>query len=500
MMSKRISLTLAFALFSICAISQSEGFNQRFDALNNEVGDGLFSVLQTNYGFICFGGTRSLIETNNNRLWLYGIDHEGELMWEKTYFPDSVFTQAGWSNSADYTSDGSYVTPVNERRPSNSRVLHIMKFDQNGDSIWTCSYPCSSGSYYLATSARETSDGGVVSVGATDDHSASPNYRPFAMKCDADGNLLWFKQYYSPTSTIIASVVATDDGGGIMGGTQYVNGYTSKRFFLLRFDADGNELWRTLYNGEPSPSPAWLTRWGNRFYFGAVLETENSSLFRPYIQRFSPNTGELIWENESEPCASCPALFVFAVETDANGNIIGGGPVNSWDSGAPFENGHLIKWNDEGERLWLRKYHFAEQTDCIFRDLRVTDDGGIVAAGHAGNNDEYPSYDGWVIKTDEHGCIVPGCHVGVLENDATAAFKLYPNPAHDIVNLYLETDQSRPRGTITIHDLQGREVKNFAAPQGETTYIVDVSMLPSGMYVVSYNDGEVLVTERLIVE
>jgi hypothetical protein len=90
--------------------------------------------------------------------------------------------------------------------------------------------------------------------------------------------------------------------------------------------------------------------------------------------------------------------------------------------------------------------------------------------------------------------------VGVLENEASAAFKLYPNPARDIVNLYLETDQSRPRGTITVHDLQGREVKNFPAPQGETTYIVDISTLPAGMYVVSYTDGVVLVTERLIVE
>ena len=499
MMAKLTYALCCATLVAGGACAQTQGFNKRYDGVGT--GDQLFGILSSEYGYIGIGNSVNPSTLQTGRLWLFGIDQEGELLWERTYFPDTVTVQPGWSNSPDRLSDGNFVTPVHELRPqSNTRVLHIMKFDQQGDSIWTCSYECPPGKWYLPYAVRETSDGGIVSVGETDDHSGSPNTRPFAMKCDADGNLLWFKQYYSPTSTIIASVVATDDGGGIMGGTQYVNGYTSKRFFLLRFDADGNELWRTLYNGEPSPSPAWLTRWGNRFYFGAVLETENSSLFRPYIQRFSPNTGELIWENESEPCASCPALFVFAVETDANGNIIGGGPVNSWDSGAPFENGHLIKWNDEGERLWLRKYHFAEQTDCIFRDLRVTDDGGIVAAGHAGNNDEYPSYDGWVIKTDEHGCIVPGCHVGVLENDATAAFKLYPNPAHDIVNLYLETDQSRPRGTITIHDLQGREVKNFPAPQSETTYIIDVSMLLSGMYVVSYSDGDVLVTERLIVE
>lgn len=256
-----------------------------------------------------------------------------------------------------------------------------------------------------------------------------------------------------------------------------------------------------MYDYDGVTGPARLVKFGSAYYVSTVLFIggSSSSIQRPYFARFSPNTGNLIWEVDFERCDLCQFTFIFAVDVDSDGNIVGGGPTQFPNEEAQwsFENGYLIKVTNNGEFLWHRRYAFAEQTECIFRDLRVTDDGGIVAAGRASLNDDFPSNDGWVIKTDEHGCIVPGCHVGVLENDASAAFKLYPNPARDIVNLYLETDQSRPRGTITIHDLQGREVKNFPAPQGETTYIVDVSMLPAGMYLVSYTDGEVRVSEKL---
>jgi hypothetical protein len=324
------------------------------------------------------------------------------------------------------------------------------------------------------------------------------------MKCDADGNLLWFRQYSSPSySTTISSVVATDDGGGIMGG-QVNWSWGEALYFLLRFDVDGNEIWRKVYDYEGLTSAAHLAKFGSAYYVSTILKIggSSSSIRKPYFARINPFNGNVIWEINYESCYLCQYTAIFAVDVDSDGNIVGGGPTQFPDEEAQwsFESGYLIKVTDEGEFLWHRHYAFAEKTECIFRDLRATEDGGVVAAGRASLNNDYPSNDGWVIKTDEHGCIVPGCHVGVLENQATAAFKLYPNPARDIVNLYLETDQNRPRGTITIHDLQGREVKNFAAPQNETTYIIDISMLPSGMYVVSYTDGEVRVSERLVVE
>jgi len=502
MRTVRFPFALVCLLLTTLGTAQTPTFNERYDA--DGTGDQLFGVVTTDYGYIGIGNSVNPNTLQTGRLWLFGIDYEGELLWQRTYFPDSVTIQPGWSNSPERLSDGNLVTPVRELRPlSGVRLLHIMKFNDQGDSLWSCSYECPPGKWYLSYAARETSDGGIVSVGSTDDHFQAPTYRPFAMKCDAEGNLLWFRQYSSPTfSTTITSVVATDDGGGIMGG-QVNWSWGEALYFLLRFDADGNEVWRTVYDYEGLTSAAHLAKFGSEYYVSTILKIggSSSSIRRPYFARFSPNTGNLIWEGDFASCELCFYTAIFAVDVDSEGNIVGGGHIQFPDEEAQwsFQNGYLIKVTDEGEFLWHRHYAFAEQTECIFRDLRVTEDGGIVAAGHAGNNDEYPSYDGWVIKTDEHGCIVPGCHVGVLENEATAAFKLYPNPARDIVNLYLETDQSRPRGTITIHDLQGREVKNFPAPQNETTYIIDISMLPAGLYVVSYSDGEVRFTERLVV-
>ncbi|WP_421918755.1 fibronectin type III domain-containing protein [Marinifilum sp.] len=71
--------------------------------------------------------------------------------------------------------------------------------------------------------------------------------------------------------------------------------------------------------------------------------------------------------------------------------------------------------------------------------------------------------------------------------------KLYPNPAKDHVNLFIQGNiQSRVR----ISSITGKTIKILNL--GMENNILDISDLPSGMYFISIEDGEEVVTKKLL--
>lgn len=66
-----------------------------------------------------------------------------------------------------------------------------------------------------------------------------------------------------------------------------------------------------------------------------------------------------------------------------------------------------------------------------------------------------------------------------VANNSNSSFKVYPNPAQDI--LYLQLPQTTENTTISIYDANGRKVKEFALLQGANTSI-NISSFSKGVY------------------
>ena len=84
--------------------------------------------------------------------------------------------------------------------------------------------------------------------------------------------------------------------------------------------------------------------------------------------------------------------------------------------------------------------------------------------------------------------------------DVVNQFKIYPNPATDIVNLSVDTDTSIDGVQIRVVDLLGKEVKNQRIPVGTTLFQMNSSDLNTGIYFVQLTNlkGDVLMTKKLI--
>ncbi len=105
-------------------------------------------------------------------------------------------------------------------------------------------------------SFEATADGGFMFGGYTFS-SAGQEDQGFIQKTDDGGNVLWYKTYGGPAVDIFASVHTTSDGGYIAAGAtnSYGNGSASERndfFFdayLLKADANGKLLWQKNFGG-----------------------------------------------------------------------------------------------------------------------------------------------------------------------------------------------------------------------------------------------------------
>ena len=104
-----------------------------------------------------------------------------------------------------------------------------------------------------------------------------------------------------------------------------------------------------------------------------------------------------------------------------------------------------------------------------------------------------------MLKVDEHGCLIPGCHLinsaEELEN-GQAELAIYPNPARDFLNFQLRGVVPEPDGEFRIVDIAGKTMKAGKAGNLADTYIVPVEGWPVGTYFLQYLQGNSLLLSQ----
>lgn len=180
----------------------------------------------------------------------------------------------------------------------------------------------------------------------------------------------------------------------------------------------------------------------------------------------------------------------------------------------------LWKVDANGNFLWQRFYSYYDFDDSteyfhltnIAHDMKATPDGGFIMAGEASAACiDYPTCDdftqqGWLLKVDACGCLVPGCDpnclVSVEETEEQIYFRFGPNPVGDLLNLYIPTlPFSIKELTFSLIDMNGRKIKDFQFQYDNTTYMIDAQSLAAGNYILSLTkDGQVLQREKILKE
>ncbi len=244
-------------------------------------------------------------------MWVVRGDANGNALWDRSYLP------AGFTDCFGYdcvqTADGAYLACGREA------AYVIVKFDDAGQQLWIMTLGTLLPRVYfqLPLGIMETDEGGFVVVGSSNsppsDQKSSPYYGGleqlhlyrgsdfWVVRVDAQRNKLWDRSYGGEQAEQAYGIVPAPDGGFLVfgssqsprvtdpsKGTKTSLCYGGQDFWIVRLDAQGNQLWDKSYGGtaddlcshaEPMPDGGWL------------LSGQSSSLPYPPGGKSSPNFG-----------------------------------------------------------------------------------------------------------------------------------------------------------------------------------------------------------------
>ncbi len=198
----------------------------------------------------------------------------------------------------------------------------------------------------------------------------------------------------------------------------------------------------------------------------------------------------------------------------AVGEITEISPENPELNGNYNWSGVLAKYSNEGEVSWVREYFILQSIhdDHSVADLKATSDGGYIFCGESTGIDSQnpganePIQQGWVVKVDGCGCLVPDCDPNCTTKeeeegvfiDSDQQFVVGPVPADWFINVHVLNDEYLDSRRIEIYNLLGQQVLSYSTPTGQATYMIDTQSLSSGIYIVSMTEhGRVVQSEKV---
>jgi hypothetical protein len=141
--------------------------------------------------------------------------------------------------SALQTSDGGYVVVGEVDEPyAECYDVGLVMVDASGHAVRANAYRRLESEDY-GYSVQPTADGGYIIAGETE----GPFLQVYIIRTDADGNEIWTKTLGRENEVSGRCIERTDDGGYV------VAGWAEDDILLLKLDANGDSLWTVTYGG-----------------------------------------------------------------------------------------------------------------------------------------------------------------------------------------------------------------------------------------------------------
>ncbi|QMU31032.1 T9SS type A sorting domain-containing protein [Adhaeribacter radiodurans] len=369
--------------------------------------------------------------------------------WEKTFggkyedrltamvaTSDGGYLMGGTSNSGK-SGDRSHAGQ------GNSKDYWIIKTDHLGNKLWDRSY---GGSYQDKLAAIiATSDGGYLLGGTSESDISGDKTQAnrgdadfWVVKIDADGNKQWDKTFGGANEDIFTALIATPDGGYLLGGTSEsgISGDKSEAvrggidYWVVKLDETGKKLWDKTLGGVGVDNLAALAVGTNGDYllggssvsgYSGDKTQAKRALTDYWVVRIKP-TGTKVWDKAysgikgtyTDPwCTTNCNVTTYGesvlsglITTPDGGFLLGGTSTtepgaeksedNLSDKYANLRKYWVVKINDQGNKEWDKTYagglttstlQFVDSTYTIYggsanlRSLISTPDGGFLLAG-----------------------------------------------------------------------------------------------------------------------
>jgi hypothetical protein len=220
--------------------------------------------------------------------------------------------------------------------------VYLVRLNPQGEVLWSQTYGGASNDNGWAI--LETEEHGFMVFGFTSSFGAG-GVDMYLVKTDAEGGLLWERTFGGPRSEYGWAMTTTSDEGYALAGQTESFGEGDKDGYLVKVDADGEEIWAQTFG-----------------------ETKEDRLY--------------------------------SIDRANDGGFVLVGTTRSFGDGD--RKAYLVKTDSSGELAWTQV--FGQDHDDVGHSVRQTADGGYIVTGYTASFDAR-GYDTWLMKTDETGAL-----------------------------------------------------------------------------------------------
>ena len=415
-------------------------------------GDWSESIVETpDSGFIVVGTTESF-GMGGADLWLFKIDRNGTLIWDKAYGG----AEWDYGYSIKRVETGGYIVAGNTRSFDRGVIDEIdywlLRIDENGDTLWTRTFG-DSADYEIANCVDVCADGGFLITGRYSPGDWAQFWiNVFVVRTDADGNLIWSRYYGSRENgkfNMGFSGLETIDSEYMIAGTfsDFSGEYTSD-ILVLRLDQNGDSLWAFNYIDPQDMEQA-----------NSIIELPNMDYVIAGVSDRGRNEDGVLMQIRYDGQVNWVTYFdrshndeFHNVNVTSDNGLITTGSTTENDMG----NFLVAKFSSSGELIW-HQYCTLQNYIDEGNDIIESADGHYIAAGNTRLFGE----------TNLEICVVDIGNIVSVEQtdtpDSQVKIKAYPNPFNQSIRITFHLGH-RSLVNLTVFNILGQEV--FAPVRG----------------------------------
>ncbi|MEO0083725.1 MAG: SBBP repeat-containing protein, partial [candidate division WOR-3 bacterium] len=387
-----------------------------------------------------------------------------------------------------------YITGVSEGLTSDYDYLTI-KYDNNGIIQWIVRYNGPSNGVDYATALTVDSYGNVYVTGVS--YKSTSGYDYLTIKYNANGETLWTRRYNGPANySDGAFAIAVDSFGNVYVTGRSIGIGTNRDWATIKYNSQGDELWVQRYNGtadrDDFPRALAIDNLGNIYVTGCAenINTNKDIVTVKYLAE-----GNVQWVSvyNGNDDGNDEAL---AIAIDNFNNIYLTGYSYHRQTDGDYI---IIKYNADGNVQGIAQYNGPANRFDKGVGLAIDNDNCIYVTGKSyGLN---TSYDFATIKYQTITSLPADLKVSNYQRNSLS---VYPNPMRNCarINYYLTTINNVH---LSIFDISGREVKNFSIGKktsGKYAIVWDGTdehgqKLNSGIYFLILNTDSGQITQKI---
>ena len=396
-------------LFLLCCATHAQpALNKTYGTLTANDG---YTIITEQNGYFVGGGGYS----NNFGGWycikLWRIDSLGQIIWTKEYGQNHQAWETLYFAIKKYY-DGGYIIPAQIRDSlTGNYSAMLLRVDSLGTQIWKRTVQ--GGSAESFTCCVVTADGGIVTTGITTSQG-DVNGDMTLIKYDSNGNFIWRKKYGGNKWDSGYHLAVSPDGGFLVSGLTQSSGRGTTNNYFVKTDSVGDVIWEKTYgplgdNGACFVEPA---------VSGYLMTAQWDTIQHPGNGGIScivklDTLGNIVWSKiygDTINISQCSEL--------PNGEIVAAGQKNK-PTGYYFQGGLITKLNAIGNTLWERNLVYdGSDVDTTYSryvygvlwDFKLCRDNGFILTGHSTYNTITEQINEmWLVKTDSMGCVGSYC-------------------------------------------------------------------------------------------